>query len=135
MRFNQITAAAFAIAFAAGAPAFAQTAATPSAVVVVAPEGYTIAEFASVTPEQMKGATIYDSEGNTAGTITDLIVGPDNAVTGVVSDVSGFVGMDKHHVALKPEHIHVYRNTTGELRAYVMVSKEELAGMPMHTER
>lgn len=138
MIMKQFSASALAltIALSATVPALAQTAAAPApAVVVVVPDGYTITEFATVTPEQMKGATIYDTEGNEAGKITDLIVGPDNAVTGVVTDVSGFVGIEKHNVALKPEHIHIYRNAAGELRAVAIVSKDELKEMPVHAER
>lgn len=136
MRIVKLSASALAmsIVLATGAPLIAQTATAPAAVVVV-PDGYTITEFTTITPEQMKGATIYDSEGNEAGKITDLVIGPDNAVTGVVTDVSTFVGVEKHQVALKPEHIHVYRNAAGELRAVAVVSKDDLKAMPVHAER
>lgn len=136
MRIVKLSASALAIslALASTVPAVAQTATAPAAVVVV-PDGYTITEFTTITPEQMKGATVYDTEGNEAGRITNLVIGPDNAVTGVVTDVSTFVGVDKHEVALKPEHIHVYRNAAGDLRAVAVVTKDELKEMPIHAER
>lgn len=136
MRIVKLSASALAVslALASTVPAVAQTATVPAAVVVV-PDGYTITQFTTITPEQMKGATVYDTEGNEAGKITNLVIGPDNAVTGVVTDVSTFVGVDKHEVALKPEHIHVYRNAAGELRAVVVVGKDELKEMPVHAER
>ncbi|RRH68070.1 PRC-barrel domain-containing protein [Falsigemmobacter faecalis] len=136
MRIVKLSASALAVSLAltAAVPAIAQTATAPAAVVVV-PDGYTITEFTTITPEQMTGATIYDTEGNEVGKITNLVIGPDNAVTGMVTDVSTFVGVEKHEVDLKPEHIHVYRNAAGDLRAVAVVTREELKEMPVHTER
>lgn len=129
-----------------GLPVFAQTAEAPAeapattteapaaapAVVIVAPEGFTMTEWAAVTADQLKGVNIYDAEGNDVAEIADVVIGADSKVTGIVTDVGGFLGMGEHRISLAPEQVHMYKNADNELRAFVTLTKDELKALPAY---
>lgn len=124
------------------APALAQTApetrpaetapATPAmpSVTIVAPEGYTVTEFSAVTADELKGLNLYDAEGNDIAEISDLEIGADNAVSKMVVDVGGFLGMGAHTVGLSPDQVTIYRNSDGDLKGYVTLDKAALEALP-----
>lgn len=116
------------------APATPAPSATPAApsVVIVAPEGYSVYDFASVTADELKGLDLYDAEGNSIAEISDLEIGTDNAITRMIVDVGGFLGMGVHTVALTPEQVSVYRNADGDLRGYVTLDKAALEALPAY---
>lgn len=99
-------------------------------VVVVAPEGYVLTELSSVTADQLKGVTIYDAEDASVAEIADIEIGADNMVTGVITDVGGFLGMGQHRVLLSTDQISVYKNADDDLRAYVSLTKDQLKALP-----
>lgn len=99
-------------------------------VVVVAPEGYVLTELGTVTAEQLKGVNIYDAEDASVAEIADLEIGGDNMVTGVITDVGGFLGMGKHRILLSADQISIYKNADDDLRAYVSLSKDQLKELP-----
>lgn len=106
---------------------------TPAATVVVTvPEGYTILGFDTVTTEQLTGARLYDAEGNDVAEIADIVLDGENKVSGIVTDVGGFLGMGEHRVLLSPEQVEIYTNTDGETRAYVTLTNDELEALPAY---
>ncbi|MDQ2065484.1 PRC-barrel domain-containing protein [Xinfangfangia sp. CPCC 101601] len=116
------------------APATTAPAATAGdpAVTIVAPEGYSMADFATVTADQLKGVNLYDAEGNDVAEIADVVIGADNKVTGIITDVGGFLGMGEHRVSLNPDQVHIYKNTDGDMRAYVPMTKDALKALPAY---
>ena len=122
-------------AFAQDATAGGQTAVveTPAATVVItAPEGYSILGFDTVTAEQLTGARVYDAEGHDVAEIADIVLGAENAVSGVVTDVGGFLGIGEHRVLLNPDQVQIYTNADGDTRAYVTLTKDELKALPAY---
>lgn len=99
-------------------------------VVVAAPEGYVLTELGTVTAEQLKGVNIYDAEDASVAEIADLEIGGDNMVTGVITDVGGFLGMGKHRILLSADQISIYKNAEDDLRAYVSLTKDQLKELP-----
>lgn len=104
---------------------------TPT-VVISAPEGYVFTETGAVTADQLKGVKIYDPAGNDVGEIADVALGADNALSGVISDIGGFLGMGEHRVSLTPDQIQVYKNSDNDMRAYVTMTKDALKAMPAY---
>lgn len=132
------------IAAAMAAPVFAQTPAAPAApaataettapkVVITAPEGYVFTEIGAVTAEELKGVKIYDTAGKDVGEIADIQLGADNKLANVITDIGGFLGMGEHRVALSPDHIQIYKNSSNELRAYVTATMDQLKALPAYT--
>lgn len=105
---------------------------TPAGVVITVPEGYALTEVATMTADQLKGVDIHDPSDTKIAEIADVVIGADNAVTGVVTDVGGFLGMGEHRVSLAPDKVTVYKNADGDMRAYVSMSKDELKALPAY---
>jgi sporulation protein YlmC with PRC-barrel domain len=42
---------------------------------------------------ELVGATVYNEQGNSVGTVSDLLVGPDGAVSNAILSVGGFLGV------------------------------------------
>jgi sporulation protein YlmC with PRC-barrel domain len=67
--------------------------------------GITIAELTTVmkgwsAKNQIMGKDVYNDKGDKIGTVQDLIVDPDKAVTYAIVAAGGFLGIDKHDVAI-----------------------------------
>lgn len=130
-------------AIAGVAPAFAQTtpapvttapaAAAPKGMSITAPEGYTSADLATVTADQLKGVRVYDPQGNDIAEISDIQLGADKKLAHVITDVGGFLGMGEHRVALNPTQIQLFKNGNNAMRAYVTATKDELKALPAYT--
>ncbi len=108
-------------AMCAMAPAVAQVAGTATAVV----ESTTIATGWSVKKTLM-GKTIYNDADKKVGTVEDLIISPDKNVSYVIVGAGGFVGIDRHDVAIPVTQI---QNHSGKL-VLSGATKESIKAMP-----
>ncbi|MFB9222676.1 PRC-barrel domain-containing protein [Paracoccus cavernae] len=104
----------------------------PVEIVIPVPEGYTLTEVGTMTADQLKGVDIYDPSDAKIAEIADVVIGSDNAVTGIVTDVGGFLGLGEHRVSLSPDQVTVYKNADNDLRAYVSMTKDELKALPAY---
>lgn len=50
--------------------------------------------------KQILGHVVYNEDGDQVGRIDDLIIAPDTAVSFVIIGAGGFVGLNRHHVAI-----------------------------------
>lgn len=103
-------------------------------IVIVGPDGYTLTETGAVTADQLKGVDIYDPTDNKIAEIADVVIGSDEAVTGIVTDVGGFLGMGEHRISLAPDQVSIYKDANDNLRAYVTMTKDELKALPKYEE-
>jgi sporulation protein YlmC with PRC-barrel domain len=67
--------------------------------------GVAIAEMKDVTmgwsaKKQILGQTLYNEKKEKVGTIDDIIIAPDKAVSYVIVGAGGFAGLGKHDVAI-----------------------------------
>lgn len=116
------------------APAEAAPAVTDApAPAMMVPEGYTALKFEDVTADELKGVDIYDANGSSVAEVADLVIDPEGKVTGVVTDVGGFLGIGEHRISLSPEQITFYRNADKDLRGYVGLTKDALKALPAYT--
>ena len=104
---------------------------TTAAPAIVAPEGYSAVEFTTVTADELKGVDIYDATDSSVAEVADLVIDGTGKVTGIVTDVGGFLGMGEHRISLTPEQVSFYRNADGDLRGYVSLTKDQLKALPV----
>jgi sporulation protein YlmC with PRC-barrel domain len=67
--------------------------------------GVTVDELVTVAKgwsveKQIMGKDVYNDKGEKVGAVQDLIVAPDKAVSYAIIGTGGFLGMDKHDVAI-----------------------------------
>lgn len=116
-------------------PAGAATAptATLSAGTFTAPEGYTsVADFATLTADQIKSIDLHGPDQKNIGSISDVELGADGKITGLITDVGGFLGMGAHRVKLGLDHVGIFRNADGKLIAVTNQTEESLKAMPAY---
>ena len=103
--------AAVALALAAAAPAYAQTAATHESRTVAMnetlPHGVQPDE---VRASKMIGSAVYDVQNRKIGSVADLILNKEGKVDAVVIDVGSFLGMGGKNVAVLPSELKTDNN-------------------------
>lgn len=116
-------------------PAAATTPAVPGAAAPAnparVPDGFVEADATVRTAENLTGARVYDGQESRIGRVSDLVLSPADAVTHVVVDVGGFLGIGSHTVALPVDDVQVYWNTE-DRQALVRVdmTREQLRDLP-----
>jgi sporulation protein YlmC with PRC-barrel domain len=98
---STLTAAALTLAGAlwATGPAWAEVAGATTTVQATVSESIQLAEGWSVK-KTLLGKTIYNDTGLKLGKVEDLIISPDKSVSYIIVGAGGFVGIDRHDVAV-----------------------------------
>ncbi|MCC5970577.1 MAG: PRC-barrel domain-containing protein [Pararhodobacter sp.] len=97
----------------------------------MAAEGYTEVQLDERTAENLTGANVYDINQDNIGNVTDLVLDGQNAVTHVLVDVGGFLGMGSHTVALPVEEVNIlWHDANEDVRVHVDVTRDQLETMP-----
>jgi sporulation protein YlmC with PRC-barrel domain len=78
----------------------------------------------------LKGASVYGPEGSSIGSITDLIVGTDGKIDGVVIGVGGFLGIGERNVAVKWDKLQLHPEDSGKVRLMLSATKDDLKNAP-----
>ncbi|MFC0283730.1 PRC-barrel domain-containing protein [Camelimonas abortus] len=92
--------------------------------------------FAGQTPQQVMattliGFTVVGSDDRAVGAVTDLIIGPDGRVDGVVIGVGGFLGVGEKKVAAPFSRLGIVRNGEGKIdRIRLDMSRDDLEKAP-----
>ena len=72
------------------------------------------------------GKGVYNEEGKKVGTINDVIIAPDNAISYVIIGASSFVGLKRHNVAIPANQL-----TSDEKRILLPgATKDAIKAMP-----
>ena len=92
---------------------------------------FTTVDAGDLTAEQMLGATVEDAEGNSAGSVEDLVLDANETVSEVIVDVGGLLGIGAHRVALPVDGANILWNAeTDELRIQTTMTQEQLETLP-----
>ena len=127
------------LAGALAVPALAQTKEEPKkdAAKVVVPtntffKGQTASQY--LAGEQLIGAKVTNKDGQTVGTISDLIVGPGDKIEGVLLAVGGFLGVGEKKIGVR---IGVLKISTagGKVAISIPAATKELLGAVPTYER
>lgn len=94
------------------------------------PEGYTAIAPEALTAEALTGADVRDASDASIAEVADLVLSPEGAVTDVVLDVGGFLGIGAKTVALPMDRLTVAQTEGGAVRVWVDMTKEELEALP-----
>jgi sporulation protein YlmC with PRC-barrel domain len=96
-------------------------------------EGYDRVEVIDVSTEMLMGKSVYDVNDTDVGTVADMIIDDSGAITEVIIDFGGFLGMGVSHAALKYDEVTVL-STEGysEVRLYVDATKEQIEALPQY---
>lgn len=57
--------------------------------------------------KQILGKTVYNDQGQKVGKVDDLIIAPDSAVSYAIIGAGGFLGIDRHDVAIPAKQFKV----------------------------
>jgi len=97
-------------------------------------QGYTQVQINDErTVDALTGANVYDAANDNIGNVTDLILDGDNAVTHLLVDVGGFLGMGSHTVALPVDSVNIlWHDENDDVRVHVQMTREQLETLPEH---
>lgn len=78
----------------------------------------------------LMGSSVYSTEDESIGDISDMIVNLDGTVEGVVIGVGGFLGIGEKRVAIEMGQLEVMTDENGETRLQTAATREDLEGAP-----
>ena len=94
-------------------------------------DGYDQLEATRVSSDMLIGSTVYDVDDNSVGNVDDLIMDSDGAITDVVIDFGGFLGIGSSQVALGFDELTVLSNDRGSsVRVYVDATRDQIQSLP-----
>lgn len=96
-------------------------------------EGYNRVEVTDVTTEMLMGKTVYDVNDNDVGNVADMIIDDAGAITNVIIDFGGFLGIGESQASLGFDELTIL-TTEGydDVRLYVDATKEQIQGLPQY---
>ena len=98
---------------------------SPSVATASEPYGETV--LGSMTVEELIGMNVVDVEGESVGSVADLLLTADDAVDRAIIDVGGFLGFGSKPVAIGLDRLTI---AEGDGEVVVDVTREELEAMP-----
>lgn len=96
-------------------------------------EGYQAVGPTELTADMLVGTSAYDANDAHVGEVSELILSDDGAVTHMIVDVGGFLGLGEKPVELSLGDIDILKETNGDdLRVYIGKTRAELEEMPTY---
>jgi sporulation protein YlmC with PRC-barrel domain len=94
-------------------------------------EGFAATAHGELSVDDLKAADVFDSTDERIAGVSDVLVTEDGAVTNIIVDVGGFLGIGAKSVAIDYNQVELFRGTDrDELRVYVPMTREQLEDMP-----
>jgi sporulation protein YlmC with PRC-barrel domain len=99
----------------------------------VARDGYNQVAVTEVSSEMLVGKSVYGRNDNSVGTIDDLLVDDQGAVTSVIIDFGGFLGMGTNQVSVGFDELTILADEgRSDIRVYVDATKEQVQAQPRY---
>ena len=96
-------------------------------------DGYDRVDVSRMTSDMLVGATVYDPQDTSVGTVDNLILDADGTITNVIVDFGGFLGLGSRQVSLDFEEVTILANDSAtEMRIYVDASREQIRSLPQY---
>ncbi len=89
-------------------------------------------DIAEIEAEALTGARVYDQNDKWIGEISEVLIGADGAVSEVVIDIGGFLGIGEKPVALGFDSLSVKSDGDASYTVYVTYTEAELEAMPTY---
>lgn len=81
--------------------------------------------------DRLMGADVYDAQGENIANVDDVLFDNDHAISQIVMDVGGFLGLGSHTVALDLADIDImWSDEDGNVRVQVSMTQEQLEELP-----
>ena len=98
-------------------------------------DGFDRVEATRVSTDMLIDATVYDVDDNSVGTVDKLVVDDGGAITNVIIDFGGFLGMGSTQISLAYEELTILSNDDNtEVRIYVDATKDQIQALPQYQE-
>jgi len=99
----------------------------------VARDGYTQVVVTEVSSEMLVGKTVYGLNDTSVGTVDDLILDDKGAVSNVIIDFGGFLGMGTSQVSVGFDELAILADAgRTDVRVYVDATKEQIQAQPQY---
>lgn len=99
----------------------------------VARDGYNPVAVTEVSSEMLVGKSVYGVNDDSVGTIDDLIVDDQGAITNVIIDFGGFLGIGTSQVSVGFGELTILGNEgRADVRVYVDATKEQIQAQPQY---
>ncbi|MGY6633170.1 MAG: PRC-barrel domain-containing protein [Alkalilacustris sp.] len=96
-------------------------------------DGYNLVDATRVTTDMLVGATVYDPSDTSVGTVEELVLDADGAITNVIIDFGGFLGMGSHQVSVRFDDLTILSNDRAtDMRIYVDATREQIQSLPQY---
>ncbi|SFP48258.1 PRC-barrel domain-containing protein [Tranquillimonas alkanivorans] len=94
-------------------------------------DGYTRLASDAITVDDLTGASVYGSDEERVGEVSELLLDDSGAISQAIVDVGGFLGLGEHSVAVDLQELNIQRSEAGDdLRVYVGATEEQLEALP-----
>ena len=99
-------------------------------------EGYSRIEARDVSTEMLIGESVYDTQDNDVGTIDDMLLDEDGAVSHIIIDFGGFLGIGSSQASIGFDELTIL-TTEGysDVRVYVDATKAQIQELPRYSAR
>ena len=99
-------------------------------------DGYSQIEARDVSTEMLMGESVYDTQDNDVGSIDDMLLDDEGAVTHVIVDFGGFLGIGSSQAAIGYDELTIL-TTEGysDVRIYVDATKSQIQDLPRYSAR
>lgn len=85
-----------------------------------------------LTPEMLKGITVFGADGEAVGAVSHLH--GSGAASQLIIDVGGFLGIGTKPVVVALGQLEFMRNKDGKVHAVTNWTKDQIRAMPEHRE-
>lgn len=96
-------------------------------------DGYEPVEVTDISTEMLMGKTVYDVNDTDVGTVADMLIDDKGAITNVIIDFGGFLGMGVSHASLGFDELTLLSTDRFEdVRVYVDATKTQIQALPQY---
>lgn len=96
-------------------------------------EGFNRVNATEVSTEMLTGKSVYDVTDNSVGTVQDLILDDAGAISQVIIDFGGFLGLGSTQVSIGFDELTILSNAGNtDVRIYVDATKEQIQALPQY---
>ncbi|TVP72397.1 MAG: PRC-barrel domain containing protein [Rhodobacteraceae bacterium] len=99
-------------------------------------DGYSRMEARDVSTEMLIGKSVYDTQDNDVGSIDDMLLDEDGAVSHIIIDFGGFLGIGSSQALIGFDELTIL-TTEGysDVRVYVDATKAQIQDLPRYSAR
>ncbi len=99
-------------------------------------DGFSQIDARDVSTEMLMGQSVYDTQDNDVGSIDDMLLDEDGAISHVIIDFGGFLGIGSSQAAIGYDELTILA-TDGysDVRIYVDATRDQIQNLPRYSAR